>query len=135
MNYLSREDVLDLHGYIIERFGGRLGLTSHDRLLSLVQSANQTMFGEELYPDLASKIATIAFALVKNRPFRSGNTATALLACLRFAEMNDYTITDVSQLTHELRALAKSQRSKEDVAMWIQQHLTENIEHHPEGTR
>ena len=123
MNYLSRDDILDLHGYVVERFGGRLGFNSHDRLVSLIAAPSQTMFGEQLYGDLPSKAAALAFALVKNRPFRSGNEATALLAVLRFAAINNHEIDDVAGLSAELLATARSERTQDSLVDWLAEHL------------
>ncbi len=123
MQYLKREDILDIHGYLVERFGGRLGLNSLDRLIGLVVSQTQTCFGEELYPDLPAKIAALSYTLIKNRPFRSGNTATALLVALRLAQINDQTIDDIEGLTHELAAAARSERSQEQLLQWFNDHL------------
>lgn len=123
MKYLSREDMLDLHGYVLERFGGRLGFNSHDRLLSLVDAPHQVLFGAEMYPDLPSKIAALLFGLIKNRPFRSGNEATALLAGLRFAALNDHSIDDVPRFSAQLAAIARSERSQPDLVDWLEDHL------------
>ena len=123
MHYLTREDILDLHGYVVERFGGRLGLNSNDRLQSLVAAPRQMMFGQELYASLPTKAAALAFALIKNRPFRSGNEATALLAVLRFAEINHYHVADVAQLATELRATACSERDQTTLEAWFEAHM------------
>lgn len=32
MHYLTREDLLDLHAFAVERYGGLLGIKSQDRL-------------------------------------------------------------------------------------------------------
>ena len=123
MQYLKREDILDIHGYLVERFGGRLGLNSLDRLIGLVVSQTQTFFGEELYPDLPAKIAALSYTLIKNRPFRSGNAATALLVALRLALLNDQNIADIEGLAHELAATARSERSQEQLFQWFNDHL------------
>ena len=123
LRYLSRQDLLDLHGYVVETYGGRLGLTSHDRLLNLVAAPGQTMFGQELYDDLAAKAAALAFYLIKNRPFRAANEATALLAVLRFAAINQQTIDDVQALAGELKALACSERTHDQLVGWLGAHL------------
>lgn len=92
MIYLTREDLLDLHMVALERYGGRLGIRSQDRLLAAVNAPAQQMFGVELYPDLAAKAAAVAFMILKNRPFNGGNEATALLAILRMLDLNGYAI-------------------------------------------
>ncbi|HEY1013622.1 MAG TPA: Fic family protein [Herpetosiphonaceae bacterium] len=121
--YLSQQDLLDLHGYLVERFGGRLGLASHDRLVNLAAAPGQTMFGQELYDDLPAKAAALAFYLIKNRPFRSANEATALLAVLRFAALNGHGIDDPQALAAELKALACSERDHDQLAGWLGAHL------------
>lgn len=127
MHYLSRAELLDLHGYVVERFGGRLGLNSHDRLLSLIDAPGQAMFGQELYSSLAEKAAVIGYSLIKNRPFRSGNEATALLALLRFATLNHHAISDIPGLADELRAVARSEREQEQLADWLIDHLLPQV--------
>ena len=123
MRYLTAEDMLDLHGYVVERFGGRLGLNSHDRLMSLISSPSQVMFGQELYQSLGAKAAALAFALIKNRPFRSANEATAFLAVLRFAEINGFHVDDPAALAEELRATNCSERDQETLEAWLEEHL------------
>src|SRR5919205_3542006 len=92
MNYLSRDEVLDLHMFALERYGGRLGIRSQDRLLAALNAPQQVMFGAELYPDLASKVAALGFMVLKNRPFNGGNEATALLSMLRMLDANGIAI-------------------------------------------
>ena len=46
MNYLTQDHLLDLHTFAIQRFGGRMGIKSHDQLLSIVAAPQQIMFGE-----------------------------------------------------------------------------------------
>lgn len=121
--YLSHTDMLDLHGYVIERYGGRLGITSTDRLHSLIEAPSQMMFGQELYSDLPAKAAALAFYLIKNRPFRSGNAATAWLAVQRFAHINRSIIDDPVALARELAALARSERTHDDLAAWFSDHI------------
>lgn len=123
MNYLVRDDILDLHGYVVERYGGRLGFNSHDRLVSLVAAPGQTMFGVELYDDLPAKMGALLFALIKNRPFRSGNEATALLAAMRFAAINMHHIDDVVGLSAEILATSRSERTQDALVDWLTEHL------------
>lgn len=123
MQYLSRNELLDIHGYIVERFGGRLGLNSLDRLVSLVDAPSQMMFDQELYTSVAEKAAVMAYFLIKNRPFRSGNEPTALLAVLRFVAINNHTIDDISALAAELRAVARSERDQDTLSNWLEDHL------------
>ena len=64
MKYLTKDEILDLHAYAVTRYGGRMGVASQDRLMSAIDAPRQVMFGAELYPDLPSKAAALAFLLL-----------------------------------------------------------------------
>ena len=57
VHYLSSNEVLLIHDHAIGEFGGSFGLMSPGRLEASIAAPRQTMFGEELYPDLFSKAA------------------------------------------------------------------------------
>jgi len=64
MNYLTKAELLDLHAYMLERYGGRMGIASLDRLTHVLDAPRQVMFGVELYPDLPSKAAALTFLII-----------------------------------------------------------------------
>ena len=125
MNYLTKDEVLDLHAYIITRYGGRLGIASQDRLISAVDAPRQVMFGAELYPDLPSKAAALTFLIVKNRPFLGANEATALLALLRFLEINHSGLGDVSEaeILQVMRAINHADIDRAGLERWLRERL------------
>src|SRR6266540_5775195 len=125
MNYLTKDDLLDLHAYIITRYGGRLGIASQDRLTSALDAPRQVMFGAELYPDIASKAAALTFLLLKSRPFLGANEATALLALLRFLEINNAGLSDVSdaELLWLARSINLSDLDRERLEHWLRETL------------
>jgi death on curing protein len=131
MEYLTLDELLDLHTFAIQRFGGRLGIKSQDQLQSAINAPRQTAFGEELYPDLASKVAVIGFQILKNRPFVAGNEATALLAMLRMIELNGAALDsgEVPALADELSAVLRSERDRDGLSAWLRDRLA------PEMTR
>ena len=125
MNYLSRDEILDLHTFAVENFVGRLGIRSQDQLLGAVQAAQQVMFGQELYPDLASKAAVLSFQILKNRPFVDGNEATALLALLRFLEINNATLGDTppDALAETMDAVLRSSLDRDGFSRWLHERI------------
>jgi death-on-curing protein len=125
MNYLGRDEVLDLHTFAIEHFGGRLGIRSQDTLLSAVHAPQQIMFGEELYPDLASKAAVLSFQILKNRPFVDGNEATALLVLLRFLAINHAMLdtTPPEALAETMDAVLHSNLDREGLTQWLRERI------------
>lgn len=128
MNYLTLDEILDLHTYAITRFGGRLGIRSQDRLQSALTAPRQEMFGEQLYPDVASKAAVMTFQLLKNRPFAAGNEATALLALLRFLEINEAALSvDADRLGAQLQAVMQSHLDRDGLTDWLRERLEVNV--------
>ncbi len=126
MNYLSRDDLLDLHTFALQRFGGRLGIRSQDRVLAALGAPQQVMFGMELYPDLPSKAAALGFMVLKNRPFNAANEATALLALLRMLEINNSVVMPrfPQKLAVVLRAVLHSELDRDDLTAWLREELS-----------
>jgi death-on-curing protein len=125
MQYLTRDELLDLHTLVIERYGGRMGIRSQDRLLAALNAPQQVMFGADLYPDLAGKMAALGFMLLKNRPFNGGNEATALLAMLRMLATNGYRIDEQfpQRLGATLGDVLRSRRDRDELAEWLRGEL------------
>lgn len=126
MQYLSKEDILDLHAYAVMRYGGLLGISSQDRLQTALNAPRQEMFGTELYHDLCSKAAVLVYLLLKSRPFVGGNEVTALMVLLRFLDINGaslrYDIGD-SELAWLIRAINHSDMDKEGLENWLRDSL------------
>lgn len=128
MNYLTRDELLDLHAFAVERYGGLLGIKSQDRLQTVLSAPLQEMFGAELYPDLVSKAAVIVYLLVKSHPFMGANDATALLALLRFLELNGAALRPeigAGELAYVFRALNNSDMDKEGFEQWLRDSIAE----------
>lgn len=126
MNYLSKTDLLDLHAFAVERYGGLLGVKSQDLLQTAVVAPRQELFGEELYPDLPGKAAALVYMLVKSHPFVAANEATGLLALLRFLELNDAALRpeiDASELAWMFRALGSSDLDRNGLEEWLRAHV------------
>lgn len=92
MRYPTLDEVLILHRLVLDAYGGSAGLRDLGALQSALVSPRQTMFGEELYPDLAAKAPILLYLLIQNHPFVDGNKRTALATCFWFLESNGYTL-------------------------------------------
>jgi len=122
VNYLTKDDLLDLHAFTVERYGGLMGIKSQDRLQSVLNAPRQEMFGAELYPDVCSKAAVLVYMLVKSHPFMGANEATALLALLRFLDLNGAALrpeVGEAELAWLFRALTHSDLDKEGLEQWL----------------
>jgi death on curing protein len=127
MNYLSKNDLLDLHAYAVARYGGLMGVKSQDMLQQVAHAPRQELFGAELYPDLPSKAAALVYMLVKSHPFIGGNEVTALMALLRFIELNGMALRPEvgdSEIFWLFRALNHSDMDKDGLERWLRDSLT-----------
>jgi len=73
MEFLSIEQVIELHDLIIERSGGSRGVLGPDALDSALAQPLLTFDGANLYTDLAGKAGATAHSLIANHPFLDGN--------------------------------------------------------------
>lgn len=124
--YLSKYDMLDLHAFVLERYGGRMGIKSQDRLTTALAAPQQVMFGAELYTDLAGKAGALIFSLLKSRPFASGNEATALLALLRFLDLNSARLADDvanADLVALLSGVSRSDIDRNALEVWLRERV------------
>lgn len=120
VRYLSPAEVLLIHDHAIREFGGSFGLMSPGQLEASIAAPRQTMFGEELYPDLFSKAAILFYLLVKNHPFIDGNKRTAALALIEFLERNGYTLNATNDELYQFTVdVTASVLGKEEAETWI----------------
>ena len=73
---ISLKEALNVHGILIESFGGGEGVRDYALLESSLLRPYQTFDGQELYPTAVHKAAAIMESIVKNHPFIDGNKRT-----------------------------------------------------------
>lgn len=120
----SLQDVLMIQRAAIHKYGGSPGIHDLGLLESALVAPRHTMFGEELYPDMAAKCAILLYLLVENHPFVDGNKRTAFLSTLRFAESNGYTFEATEDELYNLTlSIASGHLDKDAVTAWLREHL------------
>jgi len=120
VRYLIIDEIFAIHDRAIREYGGSPELLDLGRLESSLAVPRQTMFGEELYPDVLSKAAILFYLLIKNHPFLDGNKRTAFLALMRFLNINGYTLSAANDELYQFTIdVASSVLTKEEVEMWI----------------
>lgn len=123
MNYLSLEEILILHEYQIEKFGGASGIRDIKLLESAVLRPQTVFDGKELYKSVFQKAAVLAISIIRNHPFADGNKRTGMHAALTFLELNGYEPTfrnkelvklglDVANKKADVEPLSKVFRNK-----------------------
>jgi death-on-curing protein len=120
--YLALEQVLELHRFEIRRFGGSAGLRDRGSLEAALARPQMTFAGEDLYPDVESKAASLMHSLVMNHPFVDGNKRTGAAVAELFLNLNGVELeTDDDDLVAITLAVARGEVSAEALAIWLRQ--------------
>jgi death-on-curing protein len=120
VRYLTIEEIFAIHDRAIREYGGSPELMNLGHLESTLAAPRQTMFGEELYPDVLSKAAILFYLLIKNHPFLDGNKRMAFLTLMRFLDINGYSLSATNDKLYQFTIdVASSVLTKEEVETWI----------------
>lgn len=120
MRSLSLDQVLRLHARIIETSGGGTGLRDLGRLQSALAQPLASFDGQDLYPDLMSKAAALAFALVQGHPFVDGNKRVGHAAMEVTLLLNGYeVIANVEDQERTVLAVASGDIDQDSFSEWV----------------
>ncbi len=85
---LSKVEVLALHDWALEMFGGSPGIRDEGMLDSALAQPEAGFGGVELHPTLVAKAAALGFSLLKNHAFVDGNKRVAAWSMETFLSVN-----------------------------------------------
>jgi death-on-curing family protein len=80
IEYLTLDELLEIHSHMIAKFGGLRGIRNKTLLQSSIEMPKSTMFKEDLYPTIYDKAAVYLFCIIKNHPFNDANKRTGCAA-------------------------------------------------------
>ena len=123
------EEVLEIHNFLINEFGGSHGLRDQALLESALLRPFTTFSGEDLYKTPVEKAAAVFESIVKNHPFQDGNKRIAYVV-LRLVLMNSG-LDIVSSEEEKYEFVIKTASGKltiDEVKKWIGDHI-KNIRH------
>jgi death-on-curing protein len=111
--FLSLDEVLEIHGEQIERYGGSAGLRDAAGLESAVATPQATFGGEFLHTSIPAMAAAYLFHLCQNHPFIDGNKRVGANAAITFLLMNNWEPTfDAEELVDLVLSVASGKLSK-----------------------
>jgi death-on-curing protein len=121
--FLTLDEVMDIHRDQIERYGGTLGVRDA-ALLESALAAPQSGFGEQhLHDDLFEMASAYLFHLVQNHPFLDGNKRVGTAAALTFLELNGVETKIPNQaLVVTVLAVAQGKIEKSAIAAFFSNH-------------
>jgi death on curing protein len=125
VRYLSLGEVLELHRMILRQSGGMSGLRDSDALESALAQPHMTFGGEDLYPSLAEKAASLGFSLIMNHPFLDGNKRIGHAVMETFLVLNGYEVQATTDEQEEIvLRLAAGQLDRATFTDWLRSHIS-----------
>jgi death on curing protein len=93
-------------------------------LESAVAQPEASFGGEDLYPDLASKVAALGHSLIQNHPFVDGNKRIGHAAMEVFLLLNSHEIdASVDDQEKIILDVASGKVSRIELSEWISKHM------------
>ncbi len=92
ITFLTLQDILFIHSFLVERYGGEHGVRDSSLLSSALHMPSAGIGGEYFHADIFEMAAAYLFHLAMNHPFVDGNKRTAAIAAMSFLEMNGYRV-------------------------------------------
>ena len=118
--YLSIDEVIVLHKYLINEFGGSQGLRSRDSLESALLRPQSGY-----YSDIVEEAVALMESLAMNHPFIDGNKRVAFFATDVFLRLNNHFFDCESKSAYKFfMKLFKSNSFKFDNLLpWFIEHI------------
>jgi death-on-curing protein len=120
IKHLSLDEVLVIHGLLVERFGGAEGIVD----LGLLDSAlHRPRTG--YYRDVAEMAAALFESLLMNHPFVDGNKRVAFFATDVFLRLNGWRLSVEATEAHGfiIALLEKRRSNMEHLLPWIRRSM------------
>ena len=126
MKYLTLNEVIELHDYLIAQFGGSSGIRDKGALESALAQPRATFGRIDLYPTLVEKAISLGFSLIQNHAFVDGNKRIGHLAMEIFLRMNGYKINaPIDEQENIILQVASSKFGRDEFKNWLEIHLIE----------
>jgi len=124
IEYLAEEQVIALHSALIEATGGSPGIRDTGLLASALARPAASFGGQDLYPSLAAKAASLMHSLISNHPFVDGNKRVAIAGTELFLQVNAYRlVADDDTLEEFTLAAAASEIGLEEIRIFLEQQI------------
>lgn len=101
-DFLTLDEVLDIHAMQLKRFGGGAGIRDQGLLESALAQPRATFDGQFIHEDVFAMAAAYLFHIVRNHPFVDGNKRVGLLSALVFLDLNGIALEHGSAALYEL---------------------------------
>lgn len=120
MKYVTFEEVLAIHLYLLQETGGQSGIRDLNLLQSALARPKASFGGKDLYPSIWLKVAALVQSLILNHPFVDGNKRTAFASGVRFLKINGMKLQAEQQaVVYFTLAIERKKYNLEEIAVWL----------------
>lgn len=121
--FLTFAEIIEIHNYQIENFGGASGVRDMELLKSAIGMPSATFGGTFLHPTIYEMTAAYLFHLVENHPFVDGNKRVGAMAALVFLDMNgiDFEASN-EEFTAMVLRVASGKMLKAEITLFLKEH-------------
>jgi len=117
IEFLTLDDVLEIHSQQLARWGGSDGIRDRGALEAAIAQPQATFGGDYLHEDLFAMASAYAFHLAESQAFIDGNKRVGLNAALLFLDFNGFVILDPEESLFEaMIAVGTRRMTKEQLA-------------------
>lgn len=120
IHYVDLIEILHVHSRIIQQSGGSDGVRDLAMLESALSQPRMTFGGQDLYPTIPEKAASLGFSLVANHPFVDGNKRIGHAAVEAFLMRNGWELVgDVDEQEAVILRVASGELSRDEFTAWV----------------
>jgi len=125
MNWLSIEEVYEIHQNIINLSGTKASVRDFILLHSAIERPRASYNGIYLYPNIFTKAAALLYSICMNHAFTDGNKRTAWLSTKRFLYINGYHLqSNKHEATTFMVRVDNEKPSVKQISAWLKSHST-----------
>ena len=123
IQFLTFSDIMEIHEYQIENFGGASGLRDIELLKSAIGMPESTFGGTFLHPTIYEMAAAYLYHLVENHPFADGNKRVGAMAALVFLDINNIDFDAPEELfTEMVLKVASGKMLKAEITLFLREY-------------
>ena len=122
-DFLTLEEVLEIHDDQINRYGGASGIRDFGLLESALAQPQTRFGGSFLHTDLFEMAAAYFFHIIQNHPFMDGNKRVGAVTALVFLDINNKTVIMTNdELESQVLSVAQGLTDKTASAKFFREH-------------
>lgn len=123
MPYFTVEEILQLHYWIVEQYGGSHGVRDEGRLESLIHAPKASAFGIEQYDTPHKKAAVYMRNCIADHMFSDGNKRTGTTLAVMFLKRQGITLGASPKALEDFAvSVAVDHLEVDAIASWLEHH-------------